>query len=113
MKYSAINHPTEDSLVSFALQLDGDEEVRKHLDDCQECLEYTDEIRMVGEDIEKIEEQEIPSDVQNRILSIARKKTGMENVSLLLRDWYKKPFLYGLFSALAAVMFYLIFEFFL
>jgi hypothetical protein len=109
MTYSLLNHPSEDSLISCALQ-GGDDEVRQHLEECQACLEYTEEIREIGEDIRKIEEEEIPPGVQSRILSMAKKKTGMENVFLFLRDWYKKPFIYGLLSALAAIMFYFAFE---
>ena len=112
MNYSIDNHPSEEVLLENALHFDGEEEIRAHLNECEECSEFVDEMQMIGKDICDIKEEDIPFQLQSKILSITKKKQG-KSVVVYLQNWYKNPFLFGLITALSAVMLFVVFEFFL
>ena len=111
MSYTIDNHPTEDVLSACALEEQCDS-IEQHLDMCSTCREFVDDIRTVRDEIASIGEEEIPVSLNNRILSIARSNNKMKQIPPFIQEWYKRPFVYGIITALAAILSYVIFIFF-
>lgn len=112
MNYTIENHPAEDVLSACALDEHCDS-IEKHLEMCHICREFVEDVRAVRDDIIKIEDEEIPSGLKERILSIAKEKNKAKRISPFICEWYKRPFAYGIITVLIAILSYVLFTFFL
>lgn len=112
MNYTVDNHPTEEVLSLCALD-DKCDGIESHLQYCDSCRELVDEIRAIKSDLVSFSEEEIPATVNERILSIMKDKNRENKLPMFVLDWYKRPFIYGIITALAAVLSYVVFAYFL
>ena len=105
MNYTATHHPTEEALVECALH-PGDEELLAHIEQCTQCSDYVDDIRMVSEEITALDDEPVPERVNTKILAIARSKRPENYVLNFLQNWYKNPFLIGLVTIALIMLLY-------
>jgi hypothetical protein len=102
MSYTATHHPTEEALVECALH-PADEELLAHIEQCTQCSEYVEDIRMVSKEITALDDEPVPERVNAKIMAIARSKRPENYVMTFLQNWYKNPFLIGL-ATIALIM---------
>jgi hypothetical protein len=95
MNTTASHHPTEEALVECALH-EGDEMLLAHIEQCTQCSEYIEDIRLVTRDITALDDEPVPERINAAILSIARKRQPDNYVLNFLQTWYKNPFLIGM-----------------
>jgi predicted anti-sigma-YlaC factor YlaD len=106
------NHPTEEVLSLCALD-DQCATIESHLQSCDSCRELVDDIRSIKSNLASFGEEEIPPTLDERILSIMKEKNKSNRLPPFIQEWYKRPFVYGIITALAAVISYVIFAYFL
>lgn len=111
MNYTVDNHPTEEVLGLCALD-DQCSEIEQHLEYCESCKEYIDDIRSIKHEIASITEDEIPPALDQRILSIMKDKGKSKSIPPFILEWYKRPFIYGILTVMAALLLYVVFEYF-
>lgn len=111
MNYTVDNHPTEEVLGLCALD-DQYKEIEEHLDSCESCREYIDDIRSIKNEIESLGEEDIPPALDQRILSIMKDKGKSKSIPPFISEWYKRPFVYGILTVMAALLLYVVFEYF-
>ncbi|HEX2957253.1 MAG TPA: hypothetical protein VHO70_10495 [Chitinispirillaceae bacterium] len=111
MNYTVDNHPTEEVLGLCALD-DQYKEIEEHLESCESCREYIDDIRSIKSEIESLGEEEIPPVLNQRILSIMKDKGTSKRIPPFIQEWYKRPFIYGILTVMAALLLYVLFEYF-
>jgi hypothetical protein len=95
MSLSTIHHPTEEALVDCALH-ESDEKLLAHIEECTQCSEFVEEIRMVTRDIAAIDDEPVPERVNAAILAISRSKRPGNFLFTFIQNWYRNPFLIGL-----------------
>ncbi len=111
MNYTVDNHPTEEVLGLCALD-DQYKEIEEHLDSCESCREYVEDIRSIKSEIQSLGEEDIPPALDQRILSIMKDKSASKRIPPFITEWYKRPFVYGILTVLTAILLYVVFEFF-
>ena len=107
MSYTATHHPTEESLVECALH-PADAELLAHIEQCTQCSEYVEEIRMVSHEITALDDESVPERINVKILAIAHSKRPENYVLTFLQNWYKNPFLIGLVTIALILLLYVL-----
>lgn len=102
------NHPNEEALVDYALN-EADEKLPAHIEQCVQCSEYVEEIRMVSRDLAAIDDEPVPERINTKILAIARGRRPHNYVLTFLQTWYKNPFLIGLMTIGLVMLLYLVY----
>ncbi|MFW5775004.1 MAG: hypothetical protein ACOCW2_01825 [Chitinivibrionales bacterium] len=80
MKYSFIDHPTEDAIIEHVL-VAGKDEVQDHLRVCKNCSEAVTEFNDIKEALVNMPEEELPSSLRQNILKHA--DNGSKEFNLL------------------------------
>ncbi|MFP4162749.1 MAG: hypothetical protein ACLFQB_03360 [Chitinispirillaceae bacterium] len=106
MGYTIKEHPTEEELIEFALGEQIGEEIREHVQSCTCCSEYIEEMKNVKEAFQEIEDVEVTPSVTNKIFAATKKKTFQSRAMVFIQNWYKYPFLLGLLTIGAILLFY-------
>ena len=106
--YTSTHHPTEEALVECALH-ERDELLLAHIEQCTQCSDYVEEIRMVSRDIAAIDDEPIPERVNAKILAIARSKRPGNFLYTFVQTWYRNPFLIGLVTVGLVLLLYALF----
>lgn len=107
MKDTITCHPSEDVLTDCALDK-VDIKVESHLAQCAQCREFIEDVRTISNEIVNLNDEEIPFQLHDKIMAITRKRNNL-NVISFIQNWYKKPFFYGILTALFAIIVYAIF----
>ncbi|MBD3240545.1 MAG: hypothetical protein GF331_08170 [Chitinivibrionales bacterium] len=111
MSNTVAEHPTEQELIAFAIDGAGDE-AQNHIRECPSCARFVKEVHLAQGAVREIPDEQIPADLQRRILSHAEVRTSPRpGMWGKLGEWYRNPLLIGLGVALAAVFFYVFFVF--
>lgn len=100
-------HPSEEVLVECALH-EADAVLLAHIEQCAECSEFVEDIRMVGHDISSLDDEPIPERINAAILAIARKKRPENYVWNFIQSWYKNPFLVGIVTIAVILLLYVL-----
>lgn len=105
MSNPAITHPSEDTLVEYALH-ECDEMLLAHIGECVQCREFVEEILTLSNDIATIEDDPVPERLCEKILAISRSRRSRNYLLTFLQSWYKKPFLIGIATVGAILLLY-------
>ncbi len=107
-------HPSEDTLVSYAVQ-DVDTGIEEHIAACSSCSEYIEDIRDIKRGIEGLPEVDVPEAVRKAILKNIRSRSFLPGTwfHFDILTWYKNPFLLGIGAVLFILFLYIFFVFLL
>ncbi|MFP4013439.1 MAG: anti-sigma factor family protein [Chitinispirillaceae bacterium] len=108
MGYTVTEHPTEEELIEYALGEQVREDVKEHVQSCHKCREYIEEMRDVKEVFQSLEDIEVSPSVTKKIFSATKDKTLHSRAMVYMQSWYKYPFLLGLLTIGAVLLFYFI-----
>jgi hypothetical protein len=98
-------HPPEDALIGLAL---GEENpgVRAHVDSCEQCRSFVEDMRGVKETMASLGDQDPPEEIHELVMRTIRRPRVADTVESMLQSPLSRTFLLGL-----AVVLYVIFMF--
>jgi hypothetical protein len=93
-------HISEDQLLEFATGT-GNIQIQEHLDICQQCSKIVSEFYEVSDALKNLNEEDVPSTLENRILnSLHTKKSGIVRI-------LESPFLTTIIAVVIIFLLYL------
>ena len=101
-------HPTEDKLIEYALGTSSPE-LKQHIENCPCCSRYVLEMEMVRDAFTEICEEDISPNLKERIFAATRKKSFVNVISHIVQNWHRNPFLIGMITVFAVLLFYFLF----
>ncbi|KMQ51744.1 hypothetical protein CHISP_1240 [Chitinispirillum alkaliphilum] len=96
------DHPTEEMLLEYALG-EGSAEIKEHVRNCSDCMEYVREIARVKNVISSIGEEDVPPRVRERIF---RKSKGGLRQTAQLKHPLRFPFVIGMLTMFVVLLLY-------
>lgn len=106
MGYTTIEHPTEEELIEFALGEQVRQDIEEHVRSCPKCSEYIEEMKDVKEAFQSLEDIEVSPSVTKNIFAATKDKTFQSRAMVYMQNWYRYPFLLGLLTIGAVLLFY-------
>lgn len=73
MSTQSNEHPIKDLLAEFAMG-EKNSDIEEHISSCVECQEYINEVKSVTSVLEKFPEDDVPFNLQDKILKSVNKK---------------------------------------
>jgi anti-sigma factor RsiW len=96
MSEENLDHPSEERLLTHALNGGEDALVAAHLKVCTRCAEQVEGLRVVREKIESIPDEDVPERVTRRILDVSRRRARASWRSFLLANALPFLIVFGL-----------------
>jgi anti-sigma factor RsiW len=111
MVEQVLEHPTSEELTSFALSDNDGGTIGGHLAECPACARYVKEVDFARKAVANLPEQDVPEDLERRILSHQKPARTEQSMWGRPGEWYRSPFLVGLSVILGSIFLVVFFLF--